>query len=62
MDTATTQSARAEIASAVHPVFMLGIPLMIVAFLAVRRVPEIPLRRAVRDDVATATSDPAPAL
>ena len=55
VDTATTQTARAEIASAVHPVFLLGLPLMLVAFLAVRRIPEVPLRRAVRDDVATPT-------
>jgi len=36
----------------VHPVFLLGLPLMLVALLAVRRIPGVPLRRAVHDDVA----------
>jgi EmrB/QacA subfamily drug resistance transporter len=39
------------LADAIHPIFLLGIPLMAIAFVLTLRVPEVPLRRSVRDDV-----------
>jgi EmrB/QacA subfamily drug resistance transporter len=42
-----------ELASALHPVFLLGVPLMAVTFVLVALIPEVPLRQAVRDDVST---------
>jgi hypothetical protein len=41
----------ATIAAAIHPVFILGVPLMAVTLALVATIPERPLRRAVRDDV-----------
>jgi EmrB/QacA subfamily drug resistance transporter len=46
----------AAIAAAIHPVFLLGVPLMAVTLALVATIPERPLRRTVRDDVAPAPS------
>jgi MFS family permease len=46
----------AALADALHPVFMLGVPLMALALAFVALIPEVPLRRGVRDDVATPAS------
>ena len=40
------------LAHAIHPIFLLGIPLMAIAFVLTLRVPEVPLRRSVREDAA----------
>jgi MFS family permease len=45
----------AQLADAIHPVFMLGVPLMALTFAIVWLIPEVPLRRSVHDE-------PAPAL
>ena len=50
---AGTQAARAELAAAIHPVFLIGVPMMVITFVLVALIPETPLRRAVRDDVQT---------
>jgi MFS family permease len=42
-----------QLAHAIHPVFMLGIPLMAVALVLVLLIPETPLRRSVREPEAT---------
>ena len=42
-----------QLADAIHPVFMLGIPLMVVALALVLLIPEQPLRRHVREPEAT---------
>ena len=44
-----------ELAHAIHPVFLVGLPLMAVAFVLVLLIPEMPLRRSVRE------TEPAPA-
>lgn len=45
-----------QLADAIHPVFVLGVPLMLVALAVVLTIPEIPLRRTVRETPApTAT-------
>jgi EmrB/QacA subfamily drug resistance transporter len=46
----------ATLAAAIHPVFLIGAPLMAVTLALVAMVPERPLRRAVRDDVAASPS------
>jgi len=38
-------------AAAIHPVFVIGVPMMAVTFALVAMIPELPLRRAVREDV-----------
>jgi MFS family permease len=43
------QSSPAQLAHAIHPVFVIGLPLMAVAFLLILLIPEIPLRRSVRE-------------
>jgi EmrB/QacA subfamily drug resistance transporter len=43
--------ARDALASAIHPVFLIGLPMMAVTLTLVALIPELPLRRAVRDDV-----------
>jgi MFS family permease len=48
---ASSPAARAELADAIHPIFMIGVPMMAITFLLVTLIPEQPLRRAVRDDV-----------
>jgi MFS family permease len=45
-----TGAARAELADAIHPVFVIGIPLSLLLLAALSRIPEAPLRRAVRGD------------
>jgi EmrB/QacA subfamily drug resistance transporter len=40
------------LAEALHPVFELGLPLMAITLALVALIPEVPLRRGVRDDVA----------
>jgi hypothetical protein len=42
----------AALADALHPVFLLGLPLMAITLGLVALIPEVPLRRGVRDDVA----------
>jgi MFS family permease len=48
----------ANLAHAMHPVFVIGVPLALVALVLVTLVPELPLRRSVRED---APPQPAPA-
>ena len=43
----------AQLAHAIHPVFMLGIPLMVVAVALILLIPEKPLRRHVREPEPT---------
>jgi MFS family permease len=43
--------SRAALADAIHPIFVLGMPMMAVTLALVLLIPEEPLRRAVRDDV-----------
>ena len=38
-----------QLADAIHPVFVLGVPLMAIALLLVLLIPELPLRRTVRE-------------
>lgn len=45
-------AAREALAAAIHPVFVIGVPMMAVTFALVALIPELPLRGAVRDDVA----------
>ncbi len=47
------------LAHAIHPVFVIGIPLMAVTLALVAMVPERPLRRTARDDVAEPVAAPA---
>jgi MFS family permease len=42
-------AAGETLASAIHPVFVLGVPLMALALLLVLLIPEVPLRRNVRE-------------
>jgi hypothetical protein len=42
----------AQLAHAIHPVFMLGVPLMVVALALILLIPEQPLRRHVREPEA----------
>lgn len=53
------ESSRATLAHAIHPVFVIGIPLMAVTLALVAMVPERPLRRAVRDDSTDQLAAPA---
>lgn len=53
----------AALADAIHPVFVIGVPLMAVTFGIALLIPELPLRRSVRDDapvVADAERAPVP--
>jgi MFS family permease len=50
-------AAREALASAIHPVFLIGVPMMLVTLVLVALIPEVPLRRAVRDDVLAAERD-----
>jgi EmrB/QacA subfamily drug resistance transporter len=45
-------AAREQLAEAIHPVFVIGVPMMAITLVLVALIPELPLRRAVRDDVA----------
>jgi EmrB/QacA subfamily drug resistance transporter len=47
-----------QLADAIHPVFMLGVGMMAVALVVVLTIPELPLRRTVRETTA-ATTGPA---
>ena len=49
---AASSAARAELAAAIHPIFLIGVPMMAITLVLVALIPEQPLRRAVRDDVA----------
>jgi EmrB/QacA subfamily drug resistance transporter len=51
------ESGRAALASAIHPVFVIGLPLMAITLALVARIPERPLRRVARE----AEPVPAPA-
>jgi len=53
------EAGRATLAHAIHPVFVLGIPLMAVTLALVALVPERPLRRTVREDSAETVAAPA---
>jgi EmrB/QacA subfamily drug resistance transporter len=48
----------AQLADAIHPVFMLGVALMAVALVIVIAIPELPLRRTVREPAPVATATP----
>jgi EmrB/QacA subfamily drug resistance transporter len=52
--TASSASAHA-LAHAIHPVFVIGVPLMALAFVLVLLIPETPLRRHVRETEPTPT-------
>jgi EmrB/QacA subfamily drug resistance transporter len=45
-------AGRATLAHAIHPVFVIGVPLMAITLALVAMVPERPLRRAVREESA----------
>lgn len=45
-------AAREQLADAIHPVFVLGLPLMAIALAVVLLIPERPLRRTVREPEA----------
>jgi EmrB/QacA subfamily drug resistance transporter len=47
-----TGASRAALADAMHPVFLIGAPVMAVALLIVLLIPEVPLRRTVRGDAS----------
>src|SRR4051794_24797270 len=49
--TASDPAARQALADAIHPIFLIGVPMMAVTLLLVALIPEEPLRRSVRDDV-----------
>jgi EmrB/QacA subfamily drug resistance transporter len=51
----------AQLADAIHPVFMLGVVLMAVALVIVIAIPELPLRRTVREATPTPAASPVPA-
>jgi EmrB/QacA subfamily drug resistance transporter len=52
-------AGRATLAHAIHPVFVIGIPLMAITLALVALVPERPLRRGVREDGAEPLAAPA---
>jgi hypothetical protein len=47
-----------QLADALHPVFLFAIPLMVVAFALVLFIPELPLRRTVRETPAAPPRGP----
>jgi hypothetical protein len=57
LPSAAESASPGQLAHAIHPVFMLGIPLMLVALVLVLLIPETPLRRSVRE----AEAQPVPA-
>jgi MFS family permease len=62
--TASTPAARHALAHAMHPVFLIGAPVMAVTLLIVLLIPEVPLRRTVRDEASSeraVDSTPVPA-
>lgn len=50
---------REDIASAIHPIFVVGLPLMVLALIAAVFIPEIELRKTVREESAVG-KDPMP--
>jgi MFS family permease len=51
---------RATLAHAIHPIFLVGVPLMAVTFLIVLAIPEVPLRRgSSREEPAEPAREPA---
>ena len=57
---AGVSAARTELADALHPVFILGLPVMALALVLVLLIPERPLRRSVREgEPATPAGAPA---
>jgi MFS family permease len=57
---AGVSAARADLAGALHPVFVLGLPVMAIALVLVLLIPERPLRRSVREsEPATPAGAPA---
>ena len=48
----------AQLADAIHPVFMLGVALMAVALVIVVAIPELPLRRTVREPTPAPAGSP----
>jgi MFS family permease len=53
------ESGRATLAAAIHPVFVIGVPLMAVTLALVARIPERPLRRVAREEPAEPVPAPA---
>ena len=49
---------RPQLADAIHPVFMLGVALMAVALVIVIAIPELPLRRTVRETTPAPAASP----
>jgi EmrB/QacA subfamily drug resistance transporter len=52
---AASSAPPSALAHAIHPVFVIGVPLMALAFVLVLLIPEIPLRRSVREAEPTPT-------
>jgi EmrB/QacA subfamily drug resistance transporter len=50
MISAGAAASRVRLAHEIHEVFLLGIPLMLVALVVAARIPELPLRRHVREE------------
>jgi EmrB/QacA subfamily drug resistance transporter len=53
------ESGRATLAAAIHPVFVIGVPLMAITLALVALVPERPLRRFAREERADPVAAPA---
>jgi EmrB/QacA subfamily drug resistance transporter len=53
------EAGRATLAHAIHPVFVIGIPLMAVTLALVALIPERPLRKGTREDIAEPVATPA---
>jgi MFS family permease len=54
-----SDAARAQAADAIHPVFVVGVPICLLVMLVVLAIPEVPLRRTVREEVPLDPLDPA---
>jgi hypothetical protein len=52
------EASPAQLADAIHPVFMLGVVLMAVALVIVIAIPELPLRRTVRETTPAPAASP----
>jgi EmrB/QacA subfamily drug resistance transporter len=50
----------AQLADALHPVFLFALPLLALAFVLILFIPELPLRRTVRDTPAPQPREPLP--
>ena len=53
---APTSGAREQLADAIHPVFVIGLPLMALVLAVVMLIPETPLRRSVREPAPVAAA------